>query len=108
MAEGLRRKARGVLAVASATARPRSPRVHLFRELLGFEVGTPSFALRKVADLYEEAFGLSQEALWARGAEWARRLGGGGSSSSPGTCRRRPPWTSPASSGPRALGPRPT
>ncbi|BDG27561.1 reverse gyrase (plasmid) [Thermus thermophilus] len=78
MAEGLRRKARGVLAVASATARPRSPRVHLFRELLGFEVGTPSFALRKVADLYEEAFGLSQEALWARGAEWARRLGGGG------------------------------
>lgn len=77
-AERLRGKARGVLAVASATARPHSPRVHLFRELLGFEVGTPSFALRKVADLYEEAFGLSQEELWARGAEWAGRLGKGG------------------------------
>ena len=77
-AERLRKKARGVLAVSSATARPRSKRVHLFRELLGFEVGVPSFSLRKVADLYEEDFGLTQAALWDRGARWLERLGGGG------------------------------
>lgn len=40
----------GTLVVASATSRPRSRRVYLFRELLNFEVGVPNFYLRKVVD----------------------------------------------------------
>ncbi len=77
-AERLREKARGVLAVASATARPRSRRVGLFRELLGFEVAAPSFALRKVADLYEPHFGEDEAARRLAALAWVRRLGGGG------------------------------
>jgi len=41
----------GTLVVASATSRPRSHRVYLFRELLNFEVGVPNFYLRKVIDV---------------------------------------------------------
>ena len=77
-AQRLRKKAKGVLAVASATARPRSARVKLFRELLGFEVSAPSYSLRKVADVYEEHFGEDEEALFSSAAAWAKRLGGGG------------------------------
>ncbi len=78
LAQKLRQKAKGVLAVASATARPRSARVKLFRELLGFEVSAPSYSLRKVADLYEEHFGESDEALFAAALAWAKTLGTGG------------------------------
>jgi len=41
----------GVLVVASATSQPRSRRVKLFRELLGFEVGKSASALRNVEDI---------------------------------------------------------
>ncbi len=77
-AEALRKRARGVLAVASATARPRTARVGLFRELLGFEVTAPSLALRRVADLYEPHFGEDPEARFRAALAWARRLGPGG------------------------------
>ena len=77
-AQNLRKKAKGVLAVATATAKPRSPRVKLFRELLGFEVTAPSYSLRRVADVYEERFGELEEKLFEDALEWARRLGGGG------------------------------
>ncbi|MEN3027701.1 MAG: reverse gyrase [Aquificaceae bacterium] len=64
-------KRRGVLVVSSATSNPRSSRIKLFRELLGFEVGTPTFYLRKVKDLYEEISSRSLE-------DWIRLLGKGG------------------------------
>ena len=42
----------GVLLVSTATGRPRGLRVRLFRELLGFEVGSRSELLRNVVDAY--------------------------------------------------------
>jgi len=62
-------KRRGVLVVSSATSSPRSSRIKLFRELLGFEVGTPTFYLRNIFDLYGELSSLE---------EWVKRLGKGG------------------------------
>ncbi len=49
----LQRKAGGVLVVSSATGNPRSSRIKLFRELLGFEVGRPTIFMRNVLDLYK-------------------------------------------------------
>lgn len=48
------KKRKGVLVVSSATGNPRSNRIKLFRELLGFEVGKPTFFLRNIVDVYEE------------------------------------------------------
>ncbi|MEO0240259.1 MAG: reverse gyrase [candidate division WOR-3 bacterium] len=64
-------KKMGVLLVSSATSNPRSNRIKLFRELLGFEVGTPTFYLRNVVDLYEEINSKPLE-------EWVKFLGKGG------------------------------
>jgi reverse gyrase len=50
----IREKIKGVLVLSSATANPRSFRIKLFRELLGFEVGVPSFYLRNIVDAYTE------------------------------------------------------
>ncbi len=69
----LRQKARGRLIVSSATANPKSRRIHLFRELLGFEVSRPSITIRNVADLYEEPGN-----LWQRAAERIKEFGSGG------------------------------
>ena len=66
-------KAKGVLVVSSATSNPRSGRVKLFRELLGFEVGRPSMFLRNIVDLYEEAEDLDRALL-----DWVKKLGDGG------------------------------
>jgi len=41
-----------VLVVSSATASPKSQRVKLFRELLDFEIGKPTFYLRNVVDVW--------------------------------------------------------
>ncbi len=65
------RKRRGVLVVSSATSSPKSFRVELFRELLGFEVGTPTFYLRNVEDLYDRS---GEKSLF----EWIKTLGKGG------------------------------
>lgn len=65
----LRRKS-GVLVVSSATSTPKSNRVKLFKELLGFEVGTPMFYLRNVVDVYtKKDYPLH---------EWIKKLGKGG------------------------------
>ena len=50
--ERFSRRIKGVLIVSSATGRPRGLRVKLFRELLGFEVGTRSEYLRAIIDTY--------------------------------------------------------
>ncbi|WP_299229450.1 reverse gyrase [Sulfurihydrogenibium sp.] len=47
-------KRKGVLIVSSATSNPKSNRIKLFRELLGFEVGTPTFYLRNIVDSYDD------------------------------------------------------
>jgi len=49
--EKRRKEVENVLVVASATSQPRSKRVKLFRELLGFEVGKSATALRNVEDV---------------------------------------------------------
>ncbi len=47
----IRKRVKGVLVVSSATSTPRSNRVKLFRELLGFEVGKSASFLRNVTDV---------------------------------------------------------
>ena len=71
--EQIRKKARGVLLVSSATANPRSKRVKLFRELLGFEVSRPSITVRNIEDVYEEP-----EDKNRRSVELIKEFGGGG------------------------------
>ncbi|SHK19422.1 reverse gyrase [Thermocrinis minervae] len=66
-------KAKGVLVVSSATSNPRSNRVKLFRELLGFEVGTPTFYLRNVVDAY-----VHERPTIETLVNWIRKLGKGG------------------------------
>ncbi len=48
----VRGRVKSVLVVSSATGRPRGLRVRLFRELLGFDVGSRSELLRNVIDTY--------------------------------------------------------
>ena len=71
--EKIAQKRKGVLIVSSATSNPRSRRVLLFRELLGFEVGKPSLTLRNIEDVYDKP-----ENLWERSVEEIKRLGKGG------------------------------
>ena len=66
-------KRKGVLIVSSATSNPRSKRVNLFRELLGFEVGRPSLTLRNIEDVYEKP-----EKVWERSIDVIKKLGKGG------------------------------
>jgi reverse gyrase len=67
----LSEKVKGVLVVSSATSNPRSSRIKLFRELLGFEVGTPTFYLRNIVDAYAP---YQEQDL----SKWIRKLGKGG------------------------------
>jgi len=67
-----REKIKGVLIVSSATSNPKSSRVRLFRELLGFEISTPTFYLRNIVDSYDEEY--SFEKL----VSWIKTLGNGG------------------------------
>ena len=66
-------KVNGVIAVSSATGNPRSNRIKLFRELLGFEVGRPVLSMRNIVDLYEKPENM-REALLNR----IKELGRGG------------------------------
>ncbi len=66
-------KRNGVLIVSSATSNPKSKRVALFRELLGFEVGKPSLTLRNIVDVYEKT-----EDIWKTSLEKIRHFGKGG------------------------------
>ncbi len=51
--EKLSNKRKGLLIVSTATSNPRSYRIKLFKELLGFEVGKPTIYLRNIVDVYE-------------------------------------------------------
>ncbi|TCK06472.1 reverse gyrase [Phorcysia thermohydrogeniphila] len=68
-----RKEIENVLVVASATSQPRSKRVKLFRELLGFEVGKSATALRNVEDVlvYTESNHL------AKAVEFIKEFGSG-------------------------------
>ncbi|GAB6078819.1 reverse gyrase [Hydrogenobaculum acidophilum] len=46
-------KPKTVLVLASATSRPKSNRVLVFRELLGFELSTPTIYLRNIEDVFD-------------------------------------------------------
>lgn len=65
----------GVLVVSTATGRPRGLRVKLFRELLGFEIGSRTELLRNVVDSYLLVSGGDLEKYVA---EVASKLGRGG------------------------------
>jgi reverse gyrase len=66
-------KRKGVLIVSSATSNPRSRRVLLFRELLGFEVGRPSLTFRNVVDTYDKP-----KEIWETSVKEIKKLGKGG------------------------------
>ncbi len=68
-------KRKGVLIVSSATSNPRSKRVHLFRELLGFEVGRPSLTLRNIEDVYEKP---KKDKVWETSLKRLKKFGKGG------------------------------
>ncbi len=76
--EQVRQKRHGVLAVASATAQPRTQRVRLLRNLLGFEVQRSRSFLRNIVDVQENTLGIPAEELRRRAVERARQLGPGG------------------------------
>jgi len=48
------KKKKGQIIAASATLSPRTKRIHLFRELLGFEIGYSSTFLRNIVDGFED------------------------------------------------------
>ncbi len=64
----------GCLVVSTATGRPRGLRVKLFRELLGFEIGSRSEFLRNISDLYV----LVDDDLLNKLLEVVNKLGRGG------------------------------
>ncbi len=66
------KKIKSVLVVSSATANPRTQRIKLFRELLGFEVGRPIFYLRNVVDTY------TMDYSFDRMVEFLKKYRGGG------------------------------
>ena len=72
----IQRYANGSLVISSATAQPRSRRVVLFRELLGFEVQKSSTTLRNIVDAAERVKNFHQG--MERAAELIERIGGGG------------------------------
>lgn len=73
--EELSRAEHGTLVVSTATGRPRGLRVKLFRELLGFEIGSRAELLRNVVDSYVL---LDGERLEERAAAIVATLGKGG------------------------------
>ena len=72
--EKVRQKPHATLIVSSATAAPKGKRIKLFRELLGFEVGRPSIAIRNVEDLFENIY----EDIYEKSAAKIGEFGKGG------------------------------
>ncbi len=66
----LAQKVKGTLVVSSATSKPKSNRVRIFKELLGFEIGSPIFYLRNVIDSYTEN---NKDLIF-----WIKKFGKGG------------------------------
>ncbi len=71
-----RRKRDTVLLISSATLKPKSKRIMLFRNLLGFDVQKASISVRNVIDAFKEA-GSFEEAL-DYSIELIKKLGKGG------------------------------
>lgn len=69
------RSQKGIIVVASATLTPRTKRIFLFREILGFEIGQASTNLRNIEETYEL---VSENDLWQKSVFWIQRLGYGG------------------------------
>jgi len=67
---------RGLLVVSSATLRPRTSRVALFRALLGFELSPVKMTFRNVCDAVVHLN--SEDELKSQLLAWIRRLGKGG------------------------------
>ncbi len=72
----IQRYANGSLVISSATAQPRSRRVVLFRELLGFEVQKSSTTLRNIVDAAERVRNFRHGV--ERAAKLIKQLGRGG------------------------------
>jgi reverse gyrase len=68
-------KEKGIIIAASATLKPRTKRIALFRELLGFEIGSGTTYLRNIEETYELT---SKEKLFERSIFWIKKLGKGG------------------------------
>ena len=66
---------KGMIIAASATLTPKTKRIALFRELLGFEIGSATTYLRNLEEIYEE---VKKENLWKRSVFWIKKLGAGG------------------------------
>ncbi|MDW8237887.1 MAG: reverse gyrase, partial [Aquificaceae bacterium] len=61
---------RGVLVISSATSTPRLVRAGLFREMLGFDLSSPAFYVRKTVDAFDKDFSKHP-------VEWIKQLGRG-------------------------------
>jgi len=68
-------KEKGIVIAASATLRPKTKRIALFRELLGFEIGSGTTYLRNIEEVYELT---SKEKLFEKSVFWIKKLGKGG------------------------------
>jgi|Deesub1362B_J571_1020462.scaffolds.fasta_scaffold00110_2 reverse gyrase len=75
--EEKKKRIKSRLIVSTATSRPKSKRVKLFRELLDFQVGQPVLNLRNVSDIYEIS-SEDKRKLWERSASLIPSLGSGG------------------------------
>lgn len=71
----INRRGKGIIIAASATLIPRTKRIFLFREILGFEIGQASTHLRNIEETYEL---VSEKNLWQRSLFWIKKFGQGG------------------------------
>ncbi len=78
--EAIRKRHAGkkILLMSSATLRPRTTRVLLFRYLLGFEVQRAVSSLRNVVDAYKDMSSSDLAGLLQKAAELVKILGPGG------------------------------
>lgn len=71
----LTKEKKGMIIAASATLTPKTKRIALFRELLGFEIGSSITYLRNLDEVYDE---VSRDNLWSKSLFWIKKLGNGG------------------------------
>ena len=71
----INRKEKGIVIAASATLKPKTKRIALFRELLGFEIGSGTTFLRNIDEIYELT---PKDKLFERSLFWIKKLGKGG------------------------------
>lgn len=72
---------KGIIVASSATLTPKTKRIALFRELLGFEIGYASSSLRNIEEVYEEIETKNEnikEKLFEKAVDWIQKLGYGG------------------------------